>query len=1059
MLRSRIAPCQRPGCGWSGTGVRCWGLGAVFVWASACAGENPPGFPAQSGPQTEIEYRQRHWDRDDGLPDNSVLSLLQTPDGFLWIGTADGLARFDGLRFEVFDRRTCPGYEGTEVRALARTADGRVWLGTPQGLWSLTLNPTPRLRLVDGLAGQAVRVLCVSPADELWIGTEAALYRVVGDDARAVPAPLNPKPREPVVHALVTGTDGTVWAATRDGLLRRAPGEAGFSRTVAPGDAPEWMKSHPERLAPDADAWLWSVRSGLVRESPEAQELIVERSRLPYEDAILTLLRSASGDVWLGYEQSGLWRWRAGHLTRFHTASGLPDTWINCLLDDRDGNLWIGTERGGLACWQPRRFAHLTTTEGLPHDNTWTLTPASRGGVWIGTESGVGWSPGGARVTALPGLTPASPRIRALHESREGTLWIGTGDSLESWTQGAQQTVRWDDPVAANKIRVITSDPSGRVWVGRESGLMCLARGRWSRYTTADGLPHNDVRALQPDGPDHLWAGTFGGGLCRLNTSGPGLTVETRLDHTHGLPGNSVWALHREPDGTLWAGTDRGLARVSGHPVSGSANAPRNVAGPPSPHERPFRIDAFTRRHGLPWDEVNEVLEDEHGHLWLSSDRGLCQIRKADLEAVTTASANAVMAVIYDDTDGMLGRETNGQKSQPAGCRTPDGRLWFPTIRGVVIIDPARTRGHHALPPPVISRVQVDQEVIRDHTPARSDQPPARSTARPRSQMESDRELRLPAGRGRVVEFEYTAADFRSADALRFRHRLAGFEEGWVDAGARRTVLYANIPPGRYRFEVQAARHGAPWSTSSEAFTFHLAPHLYQRAWFWPAGLLGAAVVGAVAASWRIRDLRRRHALEREGALSRERERIARDMHDDLGARLNHLALLSDPAVSPGTPAKVAALVQDAARSLDAIVWATQPARDSLPHLVSYLTHTAHEHARAAGIALDLDLPDDIPPHPLTAAQRHHLFLAAREAIHNAVRHARATRLGLRLRLTPAGFALEIADNGCGFHPAGADAGNGLANMRERLASIAARLDLDSRPGHGTRVTIHLSRP
>ncbi len=1139
-----------------------------------------------------------------------MLSLLQTRDGCLWIGTSDGLARFDGLRFVVLDRATCPELSSTEIRALAETPDGSVWLGTSEGLWAIEPVARGRLRAVETLASESIRVLCGGPSGDLWIATDGSLFRLTSQGCSRVPLELDPKPGEPVTLDLAEASDGTVWVATRRGLFRRlAPQSAGetgemqpasFSRVETPG-------FNPERIAVAEDGALWGSRGDLRRFRDQAFTVVVDSGRLPHGDDTLEVLAGCGGDLWLGYERSGLRRWRHDTLTAFTVESALPVNWINCLLEDREGNLWIGTENGGLACWQPRRFAPLTRAHGLPDENVWALTPARAGGVWIGTDNGVVLSPDGQQAHAVPGLSLTNPKVRALHETPDGTLWIGTGDSLEEWRQGQLSLVRWDSAPAANKIRVITSDRHGRLWVGRESGLMRLdgwgeaapsrdsssrwgeaapsrnsssrwgeaapsrnpsnppgdaarsqARldtvsphqpqpldpaGGWLRFTTADGLPHNDVRAILEARSGHLWLGTFGGGLCRLAAGSSNLVVERVFTETDGLPGRFVWALHEDGEGVLWAGTDRGLARLA--PTPGNADRVEAV-----------QVTAITRRDGLPSDEVNAILEDGFGHLWLSSDRGLARVRKAELSAFAAGQAAAIHPLTYGEPDGLLSRETNGQKSQPAACRTSDGRLWFPTTRGVAIVDPARFPDATDGPPALIERVSVDGETLLDQAeseaitpssrwgdaarsrdsssrwgdaapsrdssgrwgeaaPSRGAHPPrvrwraprpplpspqptgeapvgtregARAplplvgrdsgeptaASRPQSQGWGGATLRganrgstntqpitfqLGPGRARVMEFHYTAPEFRAADMVRFRYRLEGWDRDWVDAGTRRAAFYTNLRPGGYRFEVQAASNGNRWGETSPPLEFRLAAYFHQTLWFWPTIGLPAALLTWSGVSWRLRDLNRRHALERENVLARERERIARDMHDDLGARLNHLALLSDPVLSPGTPPEVARVARDAMRSLDAIVWASQPAKDTLPHLVSFLSHAAFEHATAAGLPLDLDLPEHIPPWPLTAIERHHLFLACREALNNAIRHAAATRLALRLRVAGNSFTLELEDNGCGFRLADAEsAGNGLQNMRERLAAIDARFRLESQPGHGTRVVIECDR-
>ncbi|MCI0541664.1 MAG: ATP-binding protein, partial [Verrucomicrobiales bacterium] len=590
------------------------------------------------------------------------------------------------------------------------------------------------------------------------------------------------------------------------------------------------------------------------------------------------------------------------------------------------------------------------------------------------------------------------------------------------------------------------------VWVGRPSGLMLWRNSRWRHFTTADGLPSNDVRAIREDRNGNLWLGTAGGGLCRLSwptgangrdgepefskpvnedpaTSAP--LVET-LSVADGLSNANVWALYEDSDGVLWIGTERGLNRL---PLS-SSNEEKAVVR--------SRIMSFGRHDGLFDDLVNEILEDDFGRLWISCDRGIYRVRRQDLNDVAAGRKSSVQCVTYDETDGLLSAETNGQTSQPAGLKASDGRLWFPTTRGVVVIDPANLSDNRIAPPVVIEQVIANGRTVFDNRIHRAD----------------PLDTRLEPGHADLVEIRYAGNCLSAPEKVRFKYRLEGHDKDWIDAGSRRIAFYTGLPPGHYRFQVIAANQHGVWNETGAAFALGITPHLHEAVWFRIACVSVIASVLWLGVRWRIRI----HRLEHEAALARERERIARDMHDDIGSRLNQIALLSDidePA-RPKQVLPVAELARDAARSLNQIVWAVQPGKDRLDYLAEFVSQFAHEYLSAAGLSLRIDFPDKIPPRPLTSEQRHNLFLAAKEALCNVVKHAHATDVELRLRVHQSEWILEIADNGCGI-PARANCEdghggqwpsgrNGLENLRRRAESAGGELRITSATTQGTTI-------
>jgi signal transduction histidine kinase len=647
-------------------------------------------------------------------------------------------------------------------------------------------------------------------------------------------------------------------------------------------------------------------------------------------------------------------------------------------------------------------------------------------------------------------------------------------------------------------------------------GLMRLRDGAWTQFGTAHGLPNRDVRVMREDRAGALWMGTAGGGLCRVTDAGSNALQVQVFNRTNGLPSDHVWALHLDNDGVLWAGTERGLARLEARGQT-------------------WQVNALTSRQGLFSEEVNEILEDHLGNLWLSCDRGIYRVAKRELSEVAAGHSRRVHCVAFDDTDGMPSAETNGQVSQPAGCRTPDGRLWFPTTGGVVGIDPESVSGNRALgstghwpvpsgdppdgtgkpfspgddarsgdstlsvsvggsptgaggspappipakrygslaaesigPPVAIERIVTGRETIFETAPGRP--------------FPASAEFTLSPGRARLLEIHYTAPNFRAPERVRFRYRLHGLDEEWTDAGNRRAAVFAGLRPGRYEFEVMAANNRELWSAQPAVFRIHLRPYLYQTTWFWiVAGFSGAVLVGWLV-RWRLAEIKRLNQLEAANALAQERERIARDMHDDLGAGLTRVALLGQRlARSDGGPQgkrdRVERLTAEASQLVDnlgELVWATDSKNDQLDDLLRFLREQAAIFLADAQLSARLDFPVAVPKSPVAGSLRRDILLAFKEGLHNAVRHARASEVAVTARVlettgVPSSLELVIADNGVGFNPAadgtGGEAGSfaksltsgtGLAGMRTRLQRHQGALEIQTTPGKGTTLTLRV---
>jgi signal transduction histidine kinase/ligand-binding sensor domain-containing protein len=752
------------------------GLTAALLAASPAEALDPA--------KAVTQYRHEVWRTREGLPQSSAEALVQTRDGYIWIGTQEGLARFDGARFVVFDKASTPELRHNRILALLEDRRGRLWLGTEGG--GLSVLQEGRFRtfgLSDGLASEIVRAVAEDTDGVLWVGTDVGLQ---SRDERAfatwgVSDGVFPGP----VRALAVDPAGTLWVGTARGLLRRSG-----KSFVPAGIADAVLSLH----AAANGALLVGTPHGLRIIDHDGRVDALAADGLPAQ-IVNCALRDRRGSVWIG-TAAGLARVAGGRVTAFRPSDGLSNGNVLSLLEDREGTLWVGTQDGGLNKLSDASFTPWGVKEGLSADVTWAVFIDRDGAVWSGTDAaGVNVRRGSLVTTIGTAEGLAAPGVQAIWQHPDGSVWLGTRGGGVSVVRGGRvvRTLRKAGGLAGESICSITGTRDGSVFLGsRGRGLTRLSPdGTFTRYGEEQGLSNETVLALHEDRAGNLWIGTNGSGLFRFDGG-----RFTRFGRPQGLSIEIVNTIHEEPDGSLWVGT-----------YGGGLNRFRDGL-----------FSAVTTREGLFDDAVFSILPDGQGNLWVSCNRGIYAVSLRELDAVVRGDARRVSCRSFGAEDGMRNRECNGA-NQPAGARGADGRLHFPTIEGVVSVDPSGLF-QNPIPPPVeVEEVRVDGE--------------------PRSTRAF---LELPPGAERF-EFHYAALSFRVPSRVKFRARLEGVDREWVDVGTRRSAYYTNLAPGSYTFRVAAANESGVWSEGETSFSFRLRPRLDQRPSFWLlAGTFALAV-------------------------------------------------------------------------------------------------------------------------------------------------------------------------------------------------------------------------
>ncbi|MBW3563638.1 MAG: response regulator [Acidobacteria bacterium] len=707
--------------------------------------------------------------------------MLQTRDGYIWLATGAGLVRFDGVRFTVFDKTNTPAIRDDDVRALAEDQEGNVWIGTYSG--GLTRMNSAGFTFYgekeSGLPSEMIRGLYVDRSGSLWISTfGGGLSRF--RDGKFTTLTTADGLADDKVKTVIEDRAGALWVGTYSGGVSRIAGGEITNFTTDDGLPAMFVLD----ILEDSSGAIWfATYGGGMARLQGGRFTVLSVDEGLGDSRVVALEEDRDGNLWIGLYGGGVQRLTDGEFTGFTPADGLTGDLVFDLMEDREGSLWIGSFNGGLDQLRDEPFTTFTSREGLTGDIVFSVSAARKGGVWVGIEGGgvnrVREGEVEAIYTSRQGLS--SDNVVAVLEDRRGDVWIGTFDARLHRLRGGQLSSDTAvDEIGDDHVWCIYEDADGVIWLGTRTGGVIRYDGRdFSRLTSADGLVGNGVRAVHKDRSGVIWIGTDSG-VSRL--VGERIENITRAD---GLPTDAIVAFHEDAEGVIWIGTrGGGLSRWEDGEMFN-----------------------FSRSNGLPDDSIFRILEDDQGNLWMSSLRGVFRVSRTELNEFAAGDRDDYDSNLYDTADGMEDSQTAGG-SQPAGAKAADGSLWFPTVKGVVRVDPDSMPENDVPPPVYIEQLIVDRKAY-----------PLGETT-------------LPAG-SRNIEIHYTAPSFQAPEKMRFLYRLEGFDPEWVDAGPRRIAYYTNLSPGSYRFSVQAFNSDNVASEGIASTSFEIGRLFYQTLWFY----------------------------------------------------------------------------------------------------------------------------------------------------------------------------------------------------------------------------------
>ena len=1001
----------------------------LLLWLLACAAVSPgrADLPPQA-PQHASELISK----EEGLPPGEITRLAQSADGYLWIAMTTGLARFDGVRFEHYDHRNTPALPDDRVTALTADQQGRIWAGTAKGLASWDRGQFTPVTLEADTG--AITALAASTNGGMWVATTSAVFRVgagQADQRFGWPPALGTNAISSLVelaggHLLVGGP--SVWAELDPAAGIYQPPAAG---RLPPGGVRALV---PE----DAQGHAWALDAGGIQHHSVQGWERVRSFPDEYAGKATGLYRDPIGGVIVWGDQVGVCRWENEHAGFVRLDSSHPATLRQpvAVLRDAEQNLWIASARALLRL-QRRAAAIWDTDDGLPTETCWSASVGPDGRLWVGTLAGISVITGAGASPNVSGPVSTNA-IRLVLPTHDRRVWCAVADRALFWSDAPETTGSWHQlPLGGQRVRALYEATDGNLWAGTDNGALKISGPSPAvvPFPGQTNLDSQEITAIREDRHGALWFGTQSGIIFRAEGG------QWQQFPSSALTGeNPIQCIHEDSDGGLWFGTGFGIS-----------------------HYRDQHWYYFGPDQGIGDHLFRGIYEDAARNFWLVNQRGLQRVSRADLEAVAAGTSPRVFPLNLGPLDGVESYDFAGHR-QPAGALDGQGQLWLPTAQGLLQVDPRRLRENLPLPTVILTGANfgghaMNEGLVRQFcSPARHGKAAA---GRPDY-------LSVPQDFGQFVQLHFTATTFLQPHKILFRYRLLGYDQDWKKATEGRLATDPNLPAGDDVFEVQAANPQGLWNSESTLFRFSLESRFYETRWFLVACFVVLLLGALIFARRHYRSNEQRLRGDRL-ALEQERSRIARDLHDDLGANLTGLAMQAEIAgkqlSGPGAEElqRFAVTTRSLAQRLREVIWAVDPESDTLESLTAFLGQQTDQLLGPTRLRYRFEAPPHLPEIRLRAGTRHQLAMSAREAINNILKYAQASEVKVRLELADDILSISIRDDGVGL-PTGSVTssgrsvigGNGLKNIRLRLKSLGGNFRVSSVPGAGTLVRLEV---
>jgi signal transduction histidine kinase/ligand-binding sensor domain-containing protein len=975
-------------------------------------------FLCGSSQRVVAQYRFDHWTADNGLPQNSVRGIVQTRDGYLWLTTFDGLVRFDGVRFTVFNKSNSPGIITNRFVQVYEDGQGDLWASTENsGLTRLHQGSFTTYTTENELPDNGVDSIGDDGYGNLMIFCGTHLLRWM--DGKFQPANDLRLP--------VSGESGVRRSQTL--LLPCNFVSRGRISCFVNGELRSWsLTNFPlaiQNLSPVQDhqgnIWFGSEKGLFKTENGRVVKTYTMNNGLPGK-FVNFVYGQMPLQVLTRRDDQSLWITELDSMQSHLVAQRPPEEqeiFPHVCYADREGNIWIGTLYNGLYRARRQSVTTYAQPQGLTNTEVYPIFEDRAGTIWVGGYGGLYRFNDGAFTNIRNNTNSEGISASSIYQDRAGQLWVGGAWRLKDgrFVRGFSKDV-WPDPLPG--AWTMCEDREGALWFGTGAGVVRYQNSAITRYTTKDGLAGDDTKVIIEDSAGGIWIGSYGG-LTHFQDGR--FTSWTERD---GLPGATVRALYQDSDGVLWIGTyDGGLGRFKdGH------------------------FTRYTVNDGLYHNGVFQILEDSSGWFWMSCNRGIYRVRKQELNDFADGKIKAITSVGYGKSDGMLNVECNGGR-WPAGIKAHDGKLWFPTMGGAAVIDPA-TVSINSQPPPV-----VIESLLVDRVPTAF-----------------DKGVRITPGQENF-EIQYTALSFINSDNLHFKYKLEGLDNEWIDVGTRRTAYFSHLPTGDYTFRVIAANSDGVWNEEGKSIKIVVLPPFYKTWWFMVLAAFLMALVAYTMVKRYLRKIERERLAQQTFARQliasqeQERKRIAAELHDSLGQRLvviKNLALmfLSAKNGNANDVQQIEELSTETSQAIGevkAISYNLRPYqldRIGLTKAVEAIVR-AVQSASAIDFRAEIDDIDDYFPKDSEI----NFYRIVQECVNNVVKHSSASAAFVNIKRTGATLVLEVSDNGKGFtprQPESKNGGFGLIGIAERAELLGGKVEIKSAPEQGAMIKIRLVR-
>ncbi len=950
------------------------------------------------------QYRFEAWTTDNGLPQNSVYAIWQTRDGYLWFTTFDGLVRYNGAQFTVFNKTNTAELTSLRFDGLYEDRASNLWLRSQDGVLTRYRDGSfTTYTTAQGLPDNFVVQLGRTAEGELLVQTDKGLARFAHERFEAVA----PEPHSLGARVSIRGPSGTAWY--RDGTELRRVNHGQLTSYRVPDGMP-W------HLYEDRRGRLWfgakePGQLGLIADN--ALQLYTLKDGLPPAQ-VISFCEDHTGTLWFGTNGGGLVRFKDGSFTTFTTEHGLSSNVIRAIYEDREGTLWLGTADNGLIRLTPGLITTYAAKDGLVGKTFYPILEDRAGNIWI-ANSGLNRFRQGKfsyyPLNLIPPHRQATPlSIYSLFEDHAGRLWLGGNAGLLVLQA---EKFAYDQTVTLTRSPLcIYQDRQGALWLGFNSELLRVKDGAVQRFDTKDGL-QGMVQPVFEDRQGRLWIGSYAGLAQYVDGR---LRFYTERD---GLSSNRIRALYEDAEGALWVGTyDGGLNRF-----------------------KDGRFTRYTTKEGMFSNNIFSILEDGRGNLWMGSNQGIHRVSRRQLNEFAEGKIPRIDAISYGKADGMLSAECNGGR-HPAALKARDGRLWFPTLNGVAVVDPEAVTYNPAPPPVVIEQTLIDHAV-----------------------QDFRRPIRLQPEQTNL-EIAYAGLSFIKPEHVRFKYRMEGLDEDWVEAGNRRVAYFSHLPAGNYTFHVIAANSDGVWNETGARLPVIIVPPFWRTLWFRALALLSFLTLAALLYRARIGRLKRaqvaQEAFARQLLASQEseRQRIAAELHDSLGQHLliiRNRAALGERVSQAHEAAKeqfdeITVSAAQALSEVRDISHNLRPLNLERLGLTAVLEEMIEKVAGPAGVHFSADIE---PLDGLFSKESEiNCYRIVQECVNNILKHSQATKAYLEIYRDTGSLRITVRDNGRGFDTAalsnGAKRGLGLTSIAERVRILGGTHQINSAPGQGT---------